>query len=156
MRVADMKVLDVYRLLPRTNCRQCGMVCMAFASALLTGKATPGDCPPLVEDPTFAEAFKTLQEAFGVQGEREATGLSIDREKCDGCGICAAVCEISLEKSQELANGKGARRFEMPVIVIADGLITIKNPEACRRLVPDAPVCNACVDLCPSRALKFL
>ncbi len=151
-----MKVLDVYRLLPRTNCRQCGMVCMAFASALLTGKAIPDNCPPLVNDESYAEAYQKLQEAFGKKGKREATGLSIDRDKCDGCGICAAVCEISLEQSQELAYGKGSRRIESPVIVIVDGLITIKNPDACRRVVPDAPTCNACVDLCPSKALTFL
>lgn len=154
--MADIKVLDVYRLLPRTNCRQCGMVCMAFASALLMGKAKPEDCPPLVEDEKYAEAYQKLQEIFGDKGEREATGLSIDRNKCDGCGICAAVCEISLEKSQELANGKGPRRVESPVIAIVDGLITIKNPDACRRVVPDAPTCNACVDLCPTKALTFL
>jgi len=132
------------------------MVCMAFASALLLGKVRPENCPPLVEEEKYAEAFQTLQEAFGDKGEREATGLSIDRDKCDGCGICAAVCEISLEKSQELANGKGPRRIESPVIVIVDGVITIKNPDACRRVVPDAPTCNACVDLCPSKALTFL
>ncbi len=154
--MAGMKVLDVYRLLPRTNCHQCGMVCMAFASALLMGKARPEDCPPLVEEEKHAEAYEKLREAFGDKGEREATGLSIDRDKCDGCGICAAVCEISLEKSQELVNGKGSRRAESPVIAIVDGLITIKNPDACRRVVPDAPTCNACVDLCPMKALTFL
>lgn len=39
-------VLDIFRLLPRTNCGQCGFAtCMAFAAALGRGKATPQLCP---------------------------------------------------------------------------------------------------------------
>jgi ArsR family metal-binding transcriptional regulator len=42
--------LDVYELLPRTNCRACGAAtCMAFAFGLLENRYEPGECPLLNE-----------------------------------------------------------------------------------------------------------
>jgi ArsR family metal-binding transcriptional regulator len=42
--------LDVYELLPRSNCRSCGAAtCMAFAFGLLESRYQPGDCPVLSE-----------------------------------------------------------------------------------------------------------
>ncbi|MFH1169573.1 MAG: (Fe-S)-binding protein [Chloroflexota bacterium] len=43
-------VMDIFKLLPRTNCRKCGyLTCMAYAAALREGKACLEDCPPMVE-----------------------------------------------------------------------------------------------------------
>jgi len=40
--------LDVYQLLPKTNCRQCGVAtCLAFAVAVIQGQKNLGDCPYL-------------------------------------------------------------------------------------------------------------
>ena len=40
--------LDVYELLPRTNCRACGeATCMAFAFGLLESRHRPEQCPSL-------------------------------------------------------------------------------------------------------------
>lgn len=42
--------MAVFRLLPGTNCRQCGeQTCFNFALKLTAGQATPGNCPPLAE-----------------------------------------------------------------------------------------------------------
>lgn len=42
------KALDIYKLLPRTNCRQCGSpTCMAFAAALRSDSAKLSLCPYL-------------------------------------------------------------------------------------------------------------
>jgi ArsR family metal-binding transcriptional regulator len=42
------KVLEVLRLLPRTNCRECGQpTCMVFATQVAEGGKGPEDCPPL-------------------------------------------------------------------------------------------------------------
>jgi len=42
------KVLEVLKLLPRTNCGRCGVPsCMAFAVALTEGNSNLDDCPPL-------------------------------------------------------------------------------------------------------------
>jgi len=54
--------LDVYRLLPRLNCRTCGeATCMAFACGLLVGEHRLAECPPLAT-PEHAEAGRRLAE----------------------------------------------------------------------------------------------
>ena len=41
-------VLEIYELLPRDNCRECGyLTCMAFAAALSLQQVDPTDCPGL-------------------------------------------------------------------------------------------------------------
>ena len=56
------KVLDVFKLLPRTNCRECGLdACMAYAAKLVEGKKSLGDCPALNEGGR-GEALAALRE----------------------------------------------------------------------------------------------
>ena len=44
-------VIDIYKLLPRTNCKECDYAtCMAFASALREGKAELAACTPLQQE----------------------------------------------------------------------------------------------------------
>jgi ArsR family metal-binding transcriptional regulator len=44
-------VIDIYKLLPKTNCRQCGYAtCLAFAAALRSGEACLEQCPPLLAE----------------------------------------------------------------------------------------------------------
>ncbi len=55
--------LTIYRLLPRTNCRECGQpTCMAFAVLAAEGAKDAGDCMPLHGD--SREALKTYLGAF--------------------------------------------------------------------------------------------
>jgi ArsR family metal-binding transcriptional regulator len=43
-------VLEVFKQLPRTNCKECGLAsCMAFAAALAQGDKGVEECPPLLE-----------------------------------------------------------------------------------------------------------
>ncbi|MFO8010259.1 MAG: (Fe-S)-binding protein [Dehalococcoidia bacterium] len=57
--------VDVYRLLPKTNCKKCGeMTCFAFGCALLTGKRAIDECPVLME-PCHIEAADRLEEVLG-------------------------------------------------------------------------------------------
>lgn len=43
------KVLEILKLLPRTNCGECGVPsCMAYAVALAEGDKSLDDCPPLM------------------------------------------------------------------------------------------------------------
>lgn len=54
------KVLDVYKLLPRTNCRECELPsCMGFAGELVAGNKSLDDCRPLLEEMN-AEARRKL------------------------------------------------------------------------------------------------
>ena len=42
------KVIEILRLLPKTNCRECGQpTCMVFATQVAEGGKGPEDCPPL-------------------------------------------------------------------------------------------------------------
>ena len=57
-------IYDLYEYLPKTNCGQCGMTCMKFASYLLARDVRPDDCPPL-SDPEFEEKKGQLIEILG-------------------------------------------------------------------------------------------
>lgn len=49
--MAKISPLQIYRLLPGTNCRKCGEeTCMAFASALIERKKNFEECTPLEEE----------------------------------------------------------------------------------------------------------
>ncbi|MFO7785567.1 MAG: (Fe-S)-binding protein [Desulfatiglandales bacterium] len=45
------KILEILKLLPKTNCRECGQpTCMVFAARVAEGAKGPEDCPPLEEE----------------------------------------------------------------------------------------------------------
>lgn len=46
--VKQISVLDILKLLPKTNCKECGYpTCMAFASVLSRGETDTSNCPEL-------------------------------------------------------------------------------------------------------------
>lgn len=60
--------LELWRLLPRSNCRGCGeLTCMAFAARLFMGERGLADCPVLGEA-AYDEARRALQELVGAGG----------------------------------------------------------------------------------------
>lgn len=62
--------LDVWELLPRTNCRQCGeATCMAFGFALLEARRRIDECPPLREP----QAEGPRETLHGLLGNFEST-----------------------------------------------------------------------------------
>jgi len=53
-------VIDIFKLLPRTNCRKCGyLTCLAFAAGLRQGAAHLEDCPHLAL-PEYAESRQKI------------------------------------------------------------------------------------------------
>jgi ArsR family metal-binding transcriptional regulator len=57
-----LRHLDIWELLPRSNCRQCGeATCLAFAVGLLQQKRELAECPPLQADSAFAERRAALE-----------------------------------------------------------------------------------------------
>ena len=43
--------IQIYKLLPKTNCKECGQrTCMVFASQVAEGAKGPEDCPPVDEE----------------------------------------------------------------------------------------------------------
>ena len=54
--------LDVYTLLPQTNCKQCGeATCLAFAVLLIQQKRRLEECTPLQQDPAFTDRRAALE-----------------------------------------------------------------------------------------------
>ena len=42
--------MQIYKSLPKTNCKDCGLpTCMVFAARMAEGAKNPEDCPPLVD-----------------------------------------------------------------------------------------------------------
>ncbi len=64
----EIKFIDVYKLLPGTNCRQCGEpTCIAFANKLARQEASLNNCTPL-----FTEEYQQNRES--LEGLLEAAG----------------------------------------------------------------------------------
>lgn len=54
--------MAIYKLLPNTNCKQCGEpTCFSFALKLTASQKKLADCPPLLK-PQYAEKRATLDE----------------------------------------------------------------------------------------------
>ena len=54
-------ILDIFRLLPRTNCQACGFSsCMAFAAAVSRKKAAPARCPEFGEPISIEAVYPVL------------------------------------------------------------------------------------------------
>ncbi len=59
--------MDIYMLLPRTNCQQCGEpTCFTFALKLAARQRVPEDCPALLEQ-AFAESLSEIRASIPVQ-----------------------------------------------------------------------------------------
>ena len=58
---AGLKVMEILKLLPMTNCKACGYTtCMAYAAALREGEITLNDCSPVWQE-TYGEKRQKLQ-----------------------------------------------------------------------------------------------
>ncbi|MBI4772253.1 MAG: hypothetical protein HY784_17985 [Chloroflexi bacterium] len=54
--------MAIYKLLPNTNCKQCGEpTCFSFALKLAASQKQLADCPPLAE-PQYAGKLAALEE----------------------------------------------------------------------------------------------
>ncbi|MBU0991891.1 MAG: hypothetical protein KJ737_05295 [Proteobacteria bacterium] len=53
-------VINIYKLLPGTNCKACGFAaCMAFAASLSKGESRPDQCPGLI-DPESSQVLALI------------------------------------------------------------------------------------------------
>jgi acetyl-CoA decarbonylase/synthase complex subunit gamma len=59
--IKELSPIDVYMLLPRTNCKKCGQEnCMAFATKLVNREVSLELCTPLLEEKQYAKAYQKL------------------------------------------------------------------------------------------------
>jgi len=87
-----LSVIDIYKLLPRRDCRDCGyMTCLAFATAVIKEGIPMDGCSHLTEAAdTLAPGLKTQQKA-GI-GRRRApidNAIAAMREKVAPLDFCA-------------------------------------------------------------------
>ncbi len=150
--------IEVHKLLPRTNCRECGLPsCMAFAVKFLKGEKSVGDCPPLKE-PSAISSRIALKEIAAETLSKSPTRLVIRGDLCTGCGNCVVACPLNVTVSQEVAGGKGPLTKEV-IMGVKDGIITVLNMDICRRFEKEieSEPCRICIDACPIKgAIDFI
>jgi acetyl-CoA decarbonylase/synthase complex subunit gamma len=60
--IKELSPIDVYKLLPKTNCKECGEEnCMAFATKIVNREVNVDQCPPLLKKDN-AKAYGQLKE----------------------------------------------------------------------------------------------
>jgi acetyl-CoA decarbonylase/synthase complex subunit gamma len=60
--IREISPIDVYKLLPKTNCQECHESnCMAFATKLVNGEVVLADCPPL-----FTDEYRASRSDLGI------------------------------------------------------------------------------------------
>jgi ArsR family metal-binding transcriptional regulator len=65
---AELKALDIFKLLPGTSCKQCGeLTCLAFAVKLLGHEIEVAKCTPLFSE-KYQEKRKVLVELLHAAG----------------------------------------------------------------------------------------
>ena len=142
---------ELLEFLPGVDCRQCGVSCVEFAGLLLSRERPPEDCPVLHE-PDYAGFIEALHELLGSVS---AAGMRIDSDKCNGCGICVAMCEFHLGNCDAARLGKGPRPQDQVVFHIINGTVVVVRQELCTRLVQAAEKCSKCAEYCPTDAIEL-
>jgi ferredoxin len=143
---------EILEFLPGTDCGQCGLACAEFAELLLQRQLAPEDCPVLHE-PDYAGFIEALHELLGPAAA--APGMSIDPEKCNGCGICVAMCEYHLGNCPAARLGVGPRPQDRMVFRVINGVARVAHQELCTRLIQAAEKCSKCAEYCPTEAITL-
>lgn len=80
----ELSPIDVYKYLPKTNCKECGETnCMAFSAKLVTREATLQDCKPLL-DPKQAGIFNKLWALLKPPVRTVEVGVGENKKKLGG------------------------------------------------------------------------
>jgi len=78
-KIKPLSPFDIYKLLPRTNCRKCGFPsCLAFAAALSKSKTNIAKCPYFSEPITEKAVFPVLDKEGNLASTVELD-ISADR-----------------------------------------------------------------------------
>ena len=153
-----LQPLQIYKLLPRTNCKQCGCEsCFSFALALISKEKRPSDCPELQSE-VFKSSLQTLDKYFGKGEIIPGTGLLLDKERCSGCGTCVVVCTKALNTvfHHGTTIPHPNRKSVTPVLQLVDGIINVINWSSCKRMMDPPDYCRVCEDKCPFDALELV
>jgi acetyl-CoA decarbonylase/synthase complex subunit gamma len=82
--IRELSPIDVYKLLPRTNCKECGEEnCMAFATKLVNREVTIEKCPPLLTK-EFDKSYRQLKEMLKPAVKEVVVGVGDRAVKIGG------------------------------------------------------------------------
>jgi len=82
--IRELSPIDVYKLLPRTNCKECGEEnCMAFATKVVNREVPIEKCSPLLTK-EFAKAYAQLKEMLKPAVKEIAIGVGDRTVKVGG------------------------------------------------------------------------
>jgi acetyl-CoA decarbonylase/synthase complex subunit gamma len=80
----ELSPIDVYKLLPKTNCKECGQDnCMAFATKIVNREVTVDQCPPLLKKEN-EKAYKALNELLKPAVKEVIVGVGDKAKKLGG------------------------------------------------------------------------
>ncbi len=80
----ELSPIDIYKLLPKTNCKECGQEnCMAFATKVVARELNIDLCKPLAK-PEHAKNFKTLHEMLKPPVKEVIIGVGDKARKVGG------------------------------------------------------------------------
>jgi len=82
--IRELSPIDVYKLLPRTNCKECGEEnCMAFATKVVNREVPIEKCPPLLTK-EYEKAYKQLKEMLKPAVKEVVVGVGDHAVKIGG------------------------------------------------------------------------
>ena len=106
-RYKPISVLDIYRLLPKTNCGKCGFqTCMAFAGAVRMEQTTPDKCPefapPIIEKAVYPVFDENGNMTATIEIHTNTTKLKSDNENYERSikALKKELAEITDEKQR--------------------------------------------------------
>ncbi len=109
----QMNHLDIYRLLKKSNCRECGlMTCLAFAAAVMRGEKRLELCPHL--DGKAAEQFTGKVEPRSTSGEERERAIGRLRSQIQALDFDEAARRLGVSRNgNELTLNCLSKRFHV-------------------------------------------
>jgi acetyl-CoA decarbonylase/synthase complex subunit gamma len=82
--IRELSPIDVYKLLPRTNCKECGEEnCMAFATKVVNREVAIEKCPPLLTK-EYEKGYRQLKEMLKPAVKEVVVGVGDHARKIGG------------------------------------------------------------------------
>jgi acetyl-CoA decarbonylase/synthase complex subunit gamma len=82
--IKELSPIDVYKLLPKINCKECGQEnCMAFATKIVNREVTIDSCPPLLKKEN-EKAYNQLKELMKPAVKEVVVGVGDKSKKLGG------------------------------------------------------------------------
>jgi len=82
--IKELSPIDVYKLLPKINCKECGVDnCMAFATKVVNREMTVDQCPPLLKK-EHEKAYNQLKELLKPAVKEVIVGVGDKAKKIGG------------------------------------------------------------------------